>query len=109
MISGLMTPAEAARAFGYKRPGSGGRPRAPGQETFAAWLSARIAKLSDPDALAALVSEAQRLQTDRTVRPAKRIAAVRSLNRKLTLCDPDYVEQLRDALAELDDRLGAAA
>jgi hypothetical protein len=109
VINGMMTPQEADMAFGYKRPGSGGRRRKAGQETFAAWLRTRIAKLSDPNALAALVCDAQRLQADRTIRRAKRVAAVREFNRKMGACDPDYVEQLRDALAELESPFGAAA
>lgn len=108
VVNGLMTPAEADMAFGRKPPRSGGRPRAPGQETFAAWLHTRIAKLSDPDALAALMREAWRLQADRTMRRAQRVARQRVLNRNMTMHDPEYVEQLRAALAELDP-LGVTA
>jgi hypothetical protein len=109
VINGMMMPREADKAFGCKPTGSGGRRRKSGQETFAAWLHTRIAKLSDPDGLAALVRDAQRLQTDRTIRPAKRIAAVREFNRKMVAHDPDYVDQLRNALAEIEAPLSAAA
>src|SRR5690349_1715024 len=51
VTEGLMTAREADRAFGRKLPGTGGRPRAPGQESFRAWLVQRIDKLSDPGAL----------------------------------------------------------
>src|SRR5262249_19260215 len=47
VTEGLMTAREADRAFGRKPPGTGGRPRAPGQESFRAWLVQRIDKLSD--------------------------------------------------------------
>ena len=109
VVNGLMTPAEADAAFGRKPAGSKGRPRAAGQETFAAWLRSRIAKLSDPAALAELVNEARRLQTDRTMRRAARAAAARVLNRNMTTHDPDYIDQLRAALAEVEDPLSAAA
>src|SRR6476660_4214918 len=47
VTEGLLTPREADRAFGRKLPGTGGRPRAPGQESFRAWLVRRIDQLSD--------------------------------------------------------------
>src|SRR5690349_9207140 len=51
VTEGMMTAREADRTFGRKLPGTGGRPRAPGQESFRAWLVRRIDQLSDPGAL----------------------------------------------------------
>ena len=99
VTEGLMTAREAYRAFGRKLPGTGGRQRAPGQEDFRAWLVRRIDKLSDPGALQKLAEQAQE---DRTLSHGKRVALVREMNRRSWQYDPDYVERLRAALAELE-------
>ena len=108
VTEGLMTAREADRAFSRKLPGTGGRRRAPGQETFRAWLVRRIAELSDPRALDRLAERMARLREDRcctslrgTLSRAKRTALVREINRRAWQCDPDYIERLRAALAEL--------
>src|SRR5262249_4892466 len=51
VIEGLMTAREADRAFGHKPPGTGGRRRAPGQETFRAGLVGRRAGVAGPPGL----------------------------------------------------------
>src|SRR5262249_43698577 len=79
---GLMAAREADRAFGCKVPGTGGRLRAPGQESFRAWLMRRIDKLSDPSALEKLAERVAQLREDRTLSRAKRSAMVREINRR---------------------------
>src|SRR6476661_8389197 len=74
VTEGMMTAREADRAFGRKPPGTGGRPRAPGQEDFRSWLVQRIDKLSDPGALQKMADRIAQLREDRTLRRAKRAA-----------------------------------
>ena len=102
VTEGLMTALEADRAFGRKLPGTGGRPRAPGQEDFRAWLVQRIERLSDPGALQRLADRIAQLREDRSLSRAKRAAMVREINRRSWQHDPDYIERLRGALAELE-------
>jgi len=109
VVEGLMTAREADRAFGRKLPGTGGRPRASGQKCFRAWLVQRIERLSDPGALQKLADRIAQLREDRgctslrgSLSRAKRAAMVREINRRSWQHDPEYVERLRAALAELD-------
>jgi hypothetical protein len=102
VTEGTITAREAYRAFGRKLPGTGGRPRAPGQEDFRAWLMQRIDRLSDPGALQKLADRIAQLREDRRLSRAKRAAMVREINRRSWQHDPEYVERLRAALAELD-------
>jgi len=102
VTEGLMTAREADRAFGRKLPGTGGRRRAPGQEDFRAWLVRRIDKLSDPGALQKLAERVAQAREDRTLSHGKRVALAREMNRRSWQYDPDYVERLRAALAELE-------
>jgi hypothetical protein len=102
VTEGLMTAREAYRAFGRKLPGTGGRRRAPGQEDFRAWLVRRIDKLSDPSALQKLAERVAQAREDRTLSHGNRVALVREMNRRSWQYDPEYVERLRAALAELD-------
>ena len=102
VTEGLMTAREADRAFGRKLPGTGGRPRARGQETFRAWLVQRIDQLSDPAALQKLADRIAQVREDRTLRRGQRVAMVREINRRAWQYDPEYVERLRAALAELE-------
>jgi hypothetical protein len=102
VTEGMMTAREADRAFGRKPPGTGGRPRAPGQESFRAWLVRRIDQLSDPGALQKMADRMAQLREDRSLSRAKRAAMVREINRRSWQYDPEYVERLRAALAELD-------
>jgi hypothetical protein len=101
VISGLISPADADRAFPRKTR-VGGRPRAEGNEDFATWLRTRIHQLSDPKALAQLVDEVRRLQVDKTMPRAKRGARVRVLNRRIGDHDPEKIEKLKAALAALE-------
>jgi hypothetical protein len=100
VINGLLTAAEANRAYGKRVRGGGRRRRWP---TFADWLRERIGELS-PEALAALLDKTRVLQNDRTLAHAKRSAAVRTLNAMLGKHDPAYVEKLRAALAEIEPK-----
>lgn len=102
VTEGMMTAREADRAFGRKLPGTGGRPRAPGQEDFRAWLVRRIERLSDPGALQKLADRIAQVREDRTLSHGKRVAIVREINRRSWQHDPDYLERLRGALAELE-------
>jgi len=102
VTEGLMTAREADRAFGRKLPGTGGRPRAPGQESFRARLAQRIERLSDPSALQKLADKIAQLREDQSLSRAKRGAMVREINRRSWQHDPEYVERLRAALAELE-------
>ena len=98
VVNGLMTAAEADRAYGRQPPGAGRR-RGVGRETFAAWLAGRIVRLSDPTALAGQIQHAQ----DRALPAAKRRALIREVNRQLWRYSSDYVGQLRAALAEIEE------
>ena|SRR2546423_7520260 len=103
VVEGLMTAREADRFFGRKPPGSPGRRRAAGQETFRAWLMRRIAELSDPTAFQKLADRVARAREDRTMSHGKRVALVREINRQSWQHDPEYLGRLRAALAELDN------
>ena len=102
VTEGMMTAREADRAFGRQPPGAPGRRRAPGQEDFRSWLLQRIDKLSDPGALQKMADRIAQMHQDRTLRRAKRAAMVREINRQSWQFDPEYVERLRAALAELE-------
>ena len=62
----------------------------------------RIDKLSDPGALQKLAERVAQAREDRTLSHGKRVALVREMNRRSWQYDPDYVERLRAALAELE-------
>jgi hypothetical protein len=62
----------------------------------------RIDRLSDPGALQKLADRIAQLREDRRLSRAKRAAMVREINRRSWQHDPEYVERLRAALAELD-------
>ena len=102
VTDGLMTAREADRAFGRRPPGAPGRRRAPGQEDFRSWLVRRIDKLSDPGALQKMADRMAQLREDRSLSHGQRAAMAREINRRSWQYDPEYVERLRAALAELD-------
>jgi len=103
-----MTAREADRAFGRQPPGAPGRRRAPGQEDFRSWLLQRIGKLSDPRALQKMADRMAQLREDRRLSRCQRAALAREINRRSWQYDPEYVERLRAALAELDGVQAAA-
>ena len=109
VTEGMMSAREADRAFGRKPPGTGGRPRAPGQEDFRSWLVRRIDKLSDPGALQKMADRMAQLREDRSLSHGQRAAMAREINRRSWQYDPEYVERLRAALAELDGIQAQAA
>jgi len=109
VTEGLMTAREADRAFGRQPPGAPGRRRAPGQEDFRSWLLQRIDKLSDPGALQKMADRIAQLREGRGctslrggLSRGQRAAMVREINRRSWQFDPEYVDRLRAALAELD-------
>ena len=109
VTEGMMTAREADRAFGSQPPGAPGRRRAPGQEDFRSWLVRRIDKLSDPGALQKMADRMAQLREDRSLSRGQRAALAQEINRRSWQYDPEYVERLRAALAELDGVQAQAA
>lgn len=109
VTEGMMTAREADRAFGRQPPGAPGRRRTPGQESFRAWLVQRIEKLSDPGALQKMADRMAQLREDRRLSRGQRAALAREINRRSWQFDPEYVERLLAALAELDGVQAQAA
>jgi hypothetical protein len=106
VVDGTLTATEADKEYG-RNERTAGRDRR--YEDFASWLRDRIKEAEDPKTTSDLIAKAERLQNDKSLVGAKKIAASREINEALQRTDPEYIQKLKDALADLEDPVKAAA
>jgi Inorganic Pyrophosphatase len=103
VTAGLMTAAEADRAYGRVTPGTAaGRQRR--YPDFKSYIKDRLSQAEDTDAEKALLEQARTVEADRSIPVARRQAQAREINAKLQRVGPDYAQRLRKILDDLEGR-----
>jgi hypothetical protein len=99
--NGLMTAAEADRAYGRKERGmAAGRQRT--FPDFASYIRDRLQRASDPDVERELLARAEKIQNDKSLTTSQKLAQSREVNRTLQSVGPEHAEKLRGMLNELE-------